>query len=65
MFVFARVRVCACPGDVNHDGFVNGADYDDFADLFDIADPGADFNGDGFVNGNDYDEFAANFDVGC
>ncbi|MFO0835262.1 MAG: zinc-dependent metalloprotease family protein [Phycisphaerales bacterium] len=54
-----------CPADFNHDGFVNGNDYDDFAALFDVADPGADFNHDGFVNGNDYDEFADHFDVGC
>ncbi|MBL8759932.1 MAG: hypothetical protein JNL50_01385 [Phycisphaerae bacterium] len=54
-----------CPADFNGDGFVNGNDYDEFAALFDAADPGADFNGDGFVNGNDYDEFADHFDVGC
>ncbi|NUQ52637.1 MAG: hypothetical protein HUU19_08060 [Phycisphaerales bacterium] len=54
-----------CPADFNHDGFVNGNDYDEFAALFDIADPGADFNADGFVNGNDYDEFADHFDAGC
>ncbi|MFO0835122.1 MAG: hypothetical protein U0638_09140 [Phycisphaerales bacterium] len=54
-----------CPADVNWDGFVNGDDYDAFAELFDIADPAADFNADGFVNGNDYDEFADHFDTGC
>ncbi|MFO0835413.1 MAG: hypothetical protein U0638_10600 [Phycisphaerales bacterium] len=56
---------CNCPADFNHDGFVNGNDYDDFAVLFDEANQAADFNGDGFVNGNDYDEFADHFDVGC
>ncbi|NUQ53750.1 MAG: hypothetical protein HUU19_13770 [Phycisphaerales bacterium] len=54
-----------CRADFNGDGFVNGNDYDEFAELFDIADPGADFNNDGFVNGNDYDEFADAFDQGC
>ncbi|MBL8762589.1 MAG: hypothetical protein JNL50_14940 [Phycisphaerae bacterium] len=62
---FARYGCEVCPADFNHDGFVNGNDYDDFAALFDEADPGADINHDGFVNGNDYDEFADHFDLGC
>ncbi len=61
---FAR-WACLCPADFNGDGFVNGDDYDAFASLFDIADPGADLNNDGFVNGDDYDGFASHFDVGC
>ncbi|MBL8761315.1 MAG: hypothetical protein JNL50_08445, partial [Phycisphaerae bacterium] len=54
-----------CPADVNADGFVNGDDYDAFAEAFDLADPGADFNGDGFVNGDDSDAFAEHFEAGC
>ena len=54
-----------CPGDFNNDGFINGDDYDAFAELFDVADPGADINHDGFVNGDDYDFFADHFDAGC
>jgi len=54
-----------CAADFNHDGFVNGDDYDFFAEAFDVADPAADFNHDGFVNGDDYDAFAEHFDVGC
>ncbi|MBL8759871.1 MAG: S8 family serine peptidase [Phycisphaerae bacterium] len=54
-----------CLADYNGDGFVNGNDYDAFADDFDVADPAADLNNDGFVNGNDYDLFAEHFDVGC
>ncbi|MFO0836099.1 MAG: hypothetical protein U0638_14095 [Phycisphaerales bacterium] len=61
----ATVDVGLCPADFDHNGFVNGNDYDAFAELFDVADPGADFNHDGFINGNDYDEFADHFDVGC
>jgi hypothetical protein len=57
--------VFECPADVNHDGFVNGDDYDAFAEAFDAATAWADFNGDGFVNGDDYDAFAASFDEGC
>ncbi|NUQ51169.1 MAG: VCBS repeat-containing protein [Phycisphaerales bacterium] len=54
-----------CPADFNGDGFVNGDDYDAFAEAFDAGDAAADFNNDGFVNGNDYDEFAERFDLGC
>ncbi|MBL8762591.1 MAG: hypothetical protein JNL50_14950 [Phycisphaerae bacterium] len=61
----ATISAGSCPADFNHDGFVNGNDYDAFASLFDAGDLGADFNGDGFVNGNDYDEFAGAFDAGC
>lgn len=51
--------------DFDQSTFVNGDDYDAFATLFDIGDPGADFNHDGFVNGDDYDAFASSFDAGC
>ncbi|MFO0835132.1 MAG: hypothetical protein U0638_09190 [Phycisphaerales bacterium] len=54
-----------CLADFDGDGFVNGNDYDLFAELFDAADDGSDLNGDGFVNGNDYDLFATHFDTGC
>ncbi|MCC6227703.1 MAG: hypothetical protein IT432_00565 [Phycisphaerales bacterium] len=55
----------ACLADVNEDSFVNGLDYDLFAEWFESADPLADYNGDGFVNGIDYDEFAEQFESGC
>jgi hypothetical protein len=54
-----------CPADINTDGFVNGDDYDAFADAFDAADTTADFDSNGFVNGDDYDAFADAFDQGC
>lgn len=54
-----------CLADFNQDGFVNGDDYDLFAEAFDTADPMADTNLDGFVNGDDYDLFAEAFDAGC
>ncbi|MCC6970256.1 MAG: immunoglobulin domain-containing protein [Phycisphaerales bacterium] len=57
--------VVVCLADFNCDGFVNGNDYDEFAELFDYADPAADLNADGFVNGDDYDLFASAFDLGC
>ena len=60
-----NVVLIVCGADVNHDGFVNGDDYDSFAEGFESADPSADFNRDGFVNGDDYDAFAEHFEVGC
>lgn len=54
-----------CVADFDHNGFVNGNDYDLFADAFDAASSEADINKDGFVNGNDYDLFADAFDAGC
>ncbi|MCC6968877.1 MAG: hypothetical protein IT434_01525 [Phycisphaerales bacterium] len=54
-----------CLADFNRDGFVNGDDYDLFAEAFDSADPSGDMNMDGFVNGDDYDVFAEAFDAGC
>ncbi len=54
-----------CPADIDHNGFVNGDDYDAFASAFESAHPSADFNADGFVNGDDYDAFAEHFELGC
>ncbi|CAG0974816.1 partial Anti-sigma-I factor RsgI3, partial [Gammaproteobacteria bacterium] len=54
-----------CLSDFNNDGFVNGDDYDLFAEAFDNAAAAADVNADGFVNGDDYDAFAEAFDAGC
>ncbi len=53
-----------CAADLNEDGFVNGDDYDYFAEQFD-AGTGPDFNADCFVNGDDYDLFAEAFEAGC
>ncbi|NUQ51455.1 MAG: hypothetical protein HUU19_02010 [Phycisphaerales bacterium] len=54
-----------CPADVNWDGFVNGDDYDVFAESFEVGTSCADLNGDGFANGDDFDAFASWFDEGC
>ena len=54
-----------CAADFNHDGYVNGNDFDAFASVFETADPAADINHDGYVNGNDYDMFASAFEAGC
>ncbi|MCC6228246.1 MAG: hypothetical protein IT432_03360 [Phycisphaerales bacterium] len=54
-----------CPADFDHNGFVNGLDYDGFASAFESGSELADFNLDGFVNGLDYDEFASYFESGC
>ncbi|MBX3390210.1 MAG: hypothetical protein KF691_12250 [Phycisphaeraceae bacterium] len=53
----------ACPGDLNHDGFVDDSDFVIFVgayNILDCADPGmpagcpADLNGDGFVDDADF-----------
>ncbi|MCC6969396.1 MAG: hypothetical protein IT434_04170 [Phycisphaerales bacterium] len=54
-----------CPADFNHDGFVNGDDFDLFASAFEGGAAAADFNRDGFVNGDDFDAFASYFEGGC
>ncbi|NUQ53204.1 MAG: fibronectin type III domain-containing protein [Phycisphaerales bacterium] len=54
-----------CKPDINEDGFVNGDDFDAFAEMFDLGAIGADYNHDGFVNGDDFDEFANDFENGC
>ncbi|MBL8760073.1 MAG: hypothetical protein JNL50_02105 [Phycisphaerae bacterium] len=59
------VTAAYCVADFNHDGFVNGDDYDAFASAFESADLSADLNRDGFVNGDDYDSFAEHFEAGC
>jgi hypothetical protein len=57
------LRICAA--DFDCDGFVNGNDYDGFADAFDAGRAEADVNSDGLVNVEDYDLFAIGFDAGC
>ncbi len=64
MALVARYTL-SCPADFNHDGFINGDDYDHFAEHFDGGEGEADLNSDGFVNGDDYDLFAEHFDEGC
>ncbi|NUQ51159.1 MAG: immunoglobulin domain-containing protein [Phycisphaerales bacterium] len=59
------VAATCCPADFNADGFVNGDDYDAFAEFFEEGYLGADINQDGFVNGDDYDAFAEHFEAGC
>lgn len=54
-----------CPSDFNHDGFVNGNDYDAFVDAFVAGDLAADFDGNSYVNGDDYDAFVTAFEAGC
>jgi len=50
--------------DVNADGFVNGDDFDLYANLFVAGNLAADFNHDGFVTADDFDEFVAKFITG-
>lgn len=58
-----------CRADYNHDGFLDGIDYDLFNNDYENPDPEqqirADYNGDGFVDGIDYDLFNNDFAAGC
>lgn len=62
-----ETRPCAagCPADINHDGFVDGFDYDDFVAAFEAGLPTGDFNHDSFIDGFDYDDFVAAFESPC
>jgi len=55
----------ACLSDFNRDGYVNGNDYDLFAEAFESGQRTADVDQNGYVNGNDFDLFAEAFDAGC
>ena len=54
-----------CPSDFDHDGFVNGDDFDAFTYAFVYGLVDADFDGNGFVNGDDFDGFVIAFENGC
>jgi len=55
----------SCPADFDGNGFVNGDDFDAFAQEFIDGTPAADFNNDCFTNGDDFDLFAERFERGC
>lgn len=59
----AMVRLCLA--DVDCNGFINGDDYDVFADFFESGSTDGDLNEDGFLNGDDFDLFASAFEAGC
>jgi hypothetical protein len=61
----ATVQGAPCNADYNHDGFVDGIDYDLFNNDFESGQIAADYNNDGFVDGIDYDTFNNDFEVGC
>jgi hypothetical protein len=58
----------ACAGDVNDDGFVNGADLSVLLGGFGtcvMKGTSADFNADGMINGADLSVLLSNFGAGC
>lgn len=63
------ILAARCPADVNFDGFVNGNDYDIFANWYEncraLGYCEADVNGDGFANADDFDLFVSWFEQGC
>ncbi len=54
-----------CRADFDRNGFVNGIDYDLFAEAYESGNSEADIDENGFVNAIDYDLFADAFDAGC
>lgn len=64
---FLQKKPCnPIPADFNHDGFLDGFDYDEFVKCFEgtFCEEGntADFNFDEFLDGFDYDEFVRAFE---
>lgn len=54
-----------CRADFDGDGFVSGADFDQYVQAFEAGEASADFDGNGFVSGIDFDLFVAAFEAGC
>jgi len=61
----ARWLIPWCIADFDHDGFVNGEDFDAYVAVFEAGSISADANHDGFVTGEDFDLFAEHFGAGC
>ena len=53
------------PADFDHNGFLNGDDFDGFVAAFEAGDPSADFDENTFVSGEDFDAFIEHFVAGC
>ncbi len=54
-----------CVADYDHNGFVNGDDFDTFVVDFDQGLPGADIDLNTYINGDDFDIFVQHFSDGC
>lgn len=57
--------VLSCPGDLNHDGYVDALDYDWFVNRFMSSNPEADVNSDCFLDAADFDMFVRAFMDPC
>ena len=55
----------SCATDFDGDGFVTGADFDLFVQVFEAGGTTADFDGDGFISGPDFDLYVAAYEAGC
>jgi hypothetical protein len=60
-----RVRLVACPADVNNDGIYDFGDVSLFLTAFVALEPAADVNGDGIVDFGDLSAFINAFTAGC
>lgn len=55
------VAPAGIPGDINHDGFVNGQDLTALFSAWGTNDPSADVDGNGIVGGSDLSTLLANW----
>lgn len=63
--VSAAAQLTICPPDFDCDGFISGADFDQFVQAFEDGNLHADYDGDGFITGLDFDLYVQAFEAGC
>ncbi len=61
----ARLVTDCGPADVNHDGYLDGVDFELFTLMYNASDPDADLDHDGFVTPNDWEAYLNAFAAGC
>ena len=63
--IWRHPAIDPCASDFNNDGFVNGDDFDSFAQAFEFGEGIADLNMDGSRTTDDLDIFVDHFELGC
>jgi len=63
--IWRHPAIDPCASDFNNDGFVNGDDFDSFAQAFEFGESIADLNMDGSRTTDDLDIFVDHFELGC
>lgn len=65
LVAFASLSPAPCPADLNCDGLITFADFDDFVVAFESGDGVADRDEDGFLTFEDFDFFVSAMETGC